>query len=48
MPNNLDTLAPALQVKTEGLLKASPHLAPWCPAIGIASQLTDEAAHQAA
>lgn len=41
MTNNLDTLATALYVKTDDLLKASPHLAPWRPAIGIAPQLTD-------
>jgi hypothetical protein len=37
----LDTLATALHVKTDDLLKASPHLAPWRPAVGIAQQLTD-------
>lgn len=41
MTNNLDTLATALYVKTDDLLKASPHLALWRPAIGIAPQLTD-------
>ncbi|MFB9518455.1 hypothetical protein ACFFTU_00570 [Streptomyces cremeus] len=28
-------------MKTDDLLKASPHPAPWRPAIGIAPQLTD-------
>lgn len=37
----LDPLATALYVKTDDLLKASPHLAPWRPAVGIAPQLTD-------
>lgn len=37
----MDSLATALYVKTDDLLKASPHLAPWRPAIGIAPQLTD-------
>jgi hypothetical protein len=37
----LDTLATALYVTTDDLLKASPHLAPWRPAVGIAPQLTD-------
>ncbi|MFI9611596.1 IS982 family transposase [Streptomyces sp. NPDC052023] len=41
MTNNLDTLATALYVKTDDLLKASPHLAPWRPTVGIAPQLTD-------
>jgi hypothetical protein len=37
----LDSLATALYVKTYDLLKDSPHLAPWRPAVGIAPQLTD-------
>jgi hypothetical protein len=37
----LDSLATALYVKTDDLLKASPHLASWRPAVGIAPQLTD-------
>jgi hypothetical protein len=37
----LDTLTIALYVKTDDLLKASPYLAPWRPAVGIAPQLTD-------
>lgn len=39
--NNLDTLATELYVKTDDLLKASSHLAPGRPAVGIAPQLTD-------
>jgi hypothetical protein len=39
--NNLDTLATALYAATDDLLKASPDLAPWRPAVGIAPQLTD-------
>jgi hypothetical protein len=39
--DNLDTLATALYVKTDDLLKASPHLAPPRPGIGIAPKLTD-------
>jgi hypothetical protein len=39
--NNLDTLATALYVKIDDLLKAAPELVPWRPAIGIAPQLTD-------
>jgi hypothetical protein len=38
---DLDSLATALYVKTDDLLKDSPHLAPWRPAVGIAPQLTD-------
>lgn len=41
MKTELDTLATAIYVKTDDLLKASPHLAPWRPAVGIAPQLTD-------
>lgn len=41
MKTELDSLATALYVKTDDLLKASPHLAPWRPALGIAPQLTD-------
>ncbi len=41
MKTELDSLATALYVKTDDLLKASPHLAPWRPAVGIAPQLTD-------
>jgi hypothetical protein len=39
--NNLDTLATALYVKIDDLLKAAPDLAPWRPAIGITPKLTD-------
>lgn len=41
MKTELDSLATALYVKTDDLLKDSPHLAPWRPAAGIAPQLTD-------
>jgi hypothetical protein len=39
--NNLDTLATALYVKTDDLLKQAPHLAPWRPKVGIAPRLSD-------
>jgi hypothetical protein len=39
--NELDTLATALYVKTDDLLKESPNLAPWRPRVGIAPKLTD-------
>jgi Transposase DDE domain len=38
---DIDTLATALYVKTDDLLKESPHLAPWRPLVGIAPRLTD-------
>jgi len=38
---DLDTLATALYVKIDELLKAAPQLAPWRPAVGIAPKLTD-------
>jgi hypothetical protein len=38
---NLDTLATALYVKVDDALKASPELAPWRPAAGIAPTLSD-------
>lgn len=41
MKTELDSLATALYVKTDDLLRASPHLAPWRPAVGIAPRLTD-------
>lgn len=41
MKTELDTLATALYVKTDDLLKASPHLVPWRPAVGITPRLTD-------
>jgi hypothetical protein len=37
----MDTLATALYVKTDDLLKGSPYLARWRPAAGIAPKLTD-------
>jgi hypothetical protein len=37
----MDTLATALYVKTDDLLKASPHLAPWRPEVGIGPLLSD-------
>jgi len=37
----LDTLATALYVTTDDLLKTAPHLAPWRPAVGIAPKLSD-------
>jgi hypothetical protein len=39
--NELDTLATALYVKTDDLLKASPYLARWRPAVGITPKLSD-------
>lgn len=41
MTNNLDTLATALYVKTDDLLKTSPHLDPYGPDVGIAPRLSD-------
>ncbi|WP_194908991.1 IS982 family transposase [Catenulispora rubra] len=42
MKTDLDSLATALYVKSDDLLlKASPHLAPWRPKVGIAPRLTD-------
>ena len=41
MTNDLDTLATALYVKTDDLLKEAPDLAPWRPRVGIAPQLSD-------
>jgi hypothetical protein len=38
---DLDTLATALYVTVDDLLKRSPDLAPWRPAVGIAPKLTD-------
>jgi hypothetical protein len=38
---DLDTLATALYVRTDDLLKESPQLAPWRPAIGITPRLSD-------
>jgi hypothetical protein len=39
--NDIDTLATALYVRTDDLLKQYPALAPWRPAIGLRPQLTD-------
>ena len=41
MTTDIDTLATALYVKTDDLLKASPYLARWRPAAGIAPKLSD-------
>ena len=41
MTKELDTLATALYVKTDDLLKESPHLAPWRPKVGISPRLND-------
>ena len=41
MDTDLDTLATALFVKTDDLLKSSPQLAPWRPTVGITPQLSD-------
>lgn len=41
MTNDADTLATALYVKTDDLLKAAPYLAPWRPTVGIAPTLSD-------
>jgi hypothetical protein len=38
---DLDTLATALYVKIDELLKAAPQLAPWRPSVGIAPKLSD-------
>jgi Transposase DDE domain len=38
---DLDTLATALYVKTDELLKAAPQLGPWRPAVGIPPKLSD-------
>jgi hypothetical protein len=39
--NDVDTLATALYVRTDDLLKQYPDLAPWRPAIGLQPQLSD-------
>jgi hypothetical protein len=39
--NDLDTLATALYVRTDDLLKEAPDLAPWRPPIGFTPRLTD-------
>jgi hypothetical protein len=41
MDADLDTLATALYVRTDDLLKASPERAPWRPRVGIAPKITD-------
>ncbi|HEY0639863.1 MAG TPA: IS982 family transposase [Pseudonocardiaceae bacterium] len=41
MTTDIDTLATALYVRTDDLLKAAPHLAPWRPRVGIRPMLTD-------
>ena len=41
MTTDLDTLATALHVKADDLLKESPQFAPLRPAVGIAPQLSD-------
>lgn len=41
MTNNLDALVTALYATTDDLLRESPDLAPWRPAVGIAPQRTD-------
>jgi hypothetical protein len=38
---DLDTLATALYVRIDELLKAAPQLAPWRPTVGIAPKLSD-------
>jgi hypothetical protein len=38
---DLDTLATALYVRTDDLLKACPERVPWRPKIGIAPKITD-------
>lgn len=41
MSTDIDTLATALYVTCDDLLKADPRLAPWRPKVGIAPRLTD-------
>ena len=41
MKTDLDSLATALYVKTDDLLKSSPRLAPWRPPVGITPRLSD-------
>lgn len=41
MTNDIDTLATALYVRTDDLLKQYPELVPWRPRIGLQPQLTD-------
>jgi hypothetical protein len=39
--NDIDTLATALYVRTDDLLRQYPDLAPWRPKVGLQPQLTD-------
>ena len=41
MDNDLDTLATALYVSTDDLLKSHPEIAPWRPRVGIAPRISD-------
>ena len=41
MTNDIDTLATALYVRTDDLLRQYPDLAPWRPAIGLQPRLSD-------
>ena len=41
MTNDIDTLATALYVRTDDLLKQRPDLAPWRPAVGLQPRLSD-------
>ena len=41
MDADLDTLATALYVRIDDLLKASPERAPWRPRVGITPQISD-------
>ena len=41
MTNDIDTLATALYVRADDLLKQYPDLAPWRPKVGLQPQLTD-------
>jgi len=38
---DLDTLATALYVRTDDLLKDNPHRIPWRPKVGIAPMISD-------
>ena len=41
MDNDLDTLATALYVSTDDLLKSHPEITPWRPRVGIAPRISD-------
>ena len=41
MDADLDTLATALYVRTDDLLKITPERTPWRPAVGIAPKISD-------